>query len=385
MDKGMEHTTPDYDYNVSTTNLFELCEASDQQLTIKVFQTCVFLIAFFLGLPGNVLVITTFVLYRHLRLRSMTDIFLFQLALADLLLLLTLPLQVRETIIGHWALGDILCKITRASYAINTYSGLLLLACISVDRYVLVAWAQLMMRLRSRMIQGGKLASLCVWLAALLLSLPEILFSGVDEAGAQGDGEAYCGMKVWVEESRSVKIAANAAQIAGFCLPFLVMVVCYSLIGHVLWEKRGKGNSRNQRTLRLMVTLVVVFLLFQMPYAVVLSLKLAGPGAAGQTCAQRDESMMMEYVTCTLAYTRGCLNPLLYALVGVRFRNDVKKLLLKAGCKFCVGSGTTSESCSSGSHTTPGLTTLSPLPPTSPVFLPPNTLAHRSNHFFSYP
>ncbi|XP_010864593.1 C-C chemokine receptor type 10 [Esox lucius] len=399
--------TFDFNYNISTTDneLPELCEANEQQLTIKMFQTSIFLLVLLLGVLGNCLVITTFVLYRRLRLRSMTDIFLFQLALADLLLLLTLPLQAGDVLLGRWAFGDALCKLTRASYAVNTYSGLLLLACISVDRYVVVAWAQAMLRLRSRMLTGAKLASMCVWLAALLLSLPEVLFSGVDKGGAAEEGEAHCGMKVWLVESWRVKMAASGAQIAGFCLPFLVMVSCYSLIGRVLWEKRGTGASRRQRTLRLMVTLVAVFLLFQLPYAVVLTLKLAGPGAEGQTCAQRDETLLMEYVTCTLAYTRCCLNPLLYALVGVRFRSDVRKLLHKAGVQFRVGTGSHTESCSSGSPTSPGLTTLSPLPPTSPLPrpptspppLPPHTLAHsisyqpttarphEHTYFFSHP
>uniref|UniRef100_A0A674AU66 Chemokine (C-C motif) receptor 10 n=2 Tax=Salmo trutta TaxID=8032 RepID=A0A674AU66_SALTR len=377
MDYDHSLVTGDYfDYNDTSTRgykLIERCEASEQQLTIKVFQTCVFLLVFLLGLLGNSLVIATFVLYRRLRLRSMTDIFLFQLALADLLLLLTLPIQAGDTLLGHWAFGNALCKATHASYAVNTYSGLLLLACISVDRYMVVARTQEVLRLRSRMLTVGKLTSLGVWLTALLLSLPEILFSGVE---SEQEGEAHCGMNVWVEESWRVKTATRCAQIAGFCLPFLVMVACYSLIGRLLCEGRGQGGWRRQRTLRLMVVLVAVFLLFQLPYTVVLSLKVAGPGAARQTCDQWAATLLREYVTCTLAYTRCCLNPLLYALVGVRFRSDVLKLLHGVGCLCWAVSGPHLESCTSRSPSSLGLTTLSPLPPTSPLLLPPDTLAH---------
>ncbi|GLD59997.1 C-C chemokine receptor type 7-like protein [Lates japonicus] len=336
------------------TDESEWCEAGEQELTIKMFQTSVFCLIFLLGVVGNCLVIATFALYRRLRLRSMTDVFLFHLALADLLLLLTLPLQAVHTHLG-WIFSVPLCKATRASYAINTYSGLLLLACISVDRYMVVARAQEMLRLRTQILRGGKLAALGVWVVAVLLSLPEILFAGV-EVSFGYDGEIqYCGML----NSGKVKMATNGAIIAVFCLSFLIMVTCYSLIAKVLWEgnthRRGKMWHR-QRTLKLMVALVLVFLVFQLPYTVVLSRKMAG-----QFC-----SLLLEYITCTLAYARCCLNPILYALVGVRFRNDVLRLIHDSGCPcepFLAPQTVSSTSISSSS---PALTVLSVCSPTVP-------------------
>ncbi|KAM6964705.1 C-C chemokine receptor type 10 [Tautogolabrus adspersus] len=303
--------------NSSDYDMSYWCEADDdQEFIIKTFQTCVFCLIFLLGVLGNSLVIATFALYRRLHLRSVTDIFLFHLALADLLLLLTLPLQAVYTHLG-WIFPSFLCKVTRALYAINTYSGILLLACISVDRYMVVVRAQEMLRLRSHILTCGKVAATVVWLVAVLLSLPEILYSGVLGSGS----EAYCGML----NSGKVKMMTNGAIIAIFCLSVFVMVTCYSMIAHMLWEghaeRRGKQWHR-QRTFKLMVALVLVFLVFQLPYTVVLSQKIAG-----DFC-----NLLLEYTTCTLAYTRCCLNPILYALVGMRFRRDVLKLLHDSGC-----------------------------------------------------
>nr|UOF75627.1 CXCR6 [Bostrychus sinensis] len=348
-----ENYTQDYgDYNDSTMyldlNSSDWCEAGDHELTIKVFQSCVFCLIFLVGISGNCLVIATFSLYRRFRLRSMTDVFLFHLALADLLLLLTLPLQATHTHLG-WIFPDFLCTATRACYAINTYSGLMLLACISVDRYMVVAKAQEMLRLRSQILTGGKIAAVCVWVIAILLSLPEICFSGVS---ATFDGR-YCGMQI----SGAVKKVTNGAIIGIFCVSFLVMVTCYSSIAKVLWEgrtfNRGKQWHR-QRTLKLMVSLVIVFVLFQLPYTVVLLYKMAGPFC----------KLLLEYITCTLAYTRCCLNPILYALVGVRFRNDVLKLLRDTGCP-CHGPKMISHTVSSTSMSPP-LAISSPCSPISP-------------------
>ncbi|XP_074475057.1 C-C chemokine receptor type 10 [Sebastes fasciatus] len=360
---------PDYDYsnysfgNISDTTDFndsdsDFCEAEEQEFTIKTFQTCVFCLIFLLGVVGNCLVIATFAQYRRRRLRSVTDVFLLHLALADLLLLLTLPLQAVYTHLG-WIFSVALCRAMRACYAINTYSGLLLLACISVDRYMVVARAQEMLRLRTQILTGGKLAAVCVWLVAALLSLPEILFSGVlVERNYRNTTEYYCGML----KSGGVKMATNAAIIAVFCLSVLVMMTCYSLIARVLWEgsahRRGKQWHR-QRTLKLMVALVLVFLVFQLPYTVVLSRKMAG-----QFC-----DLLLEYITCTLAYTRCCLNPILYALVGVRFRSDVLRLIHDLG--FRCGLQLAPQSVNSTSISSPGhasITVLSAGSTTSPSY-----------------
>ncbi|KAM6896933.1 C-C chemokine receptor type 10 [Xenentodon cancila] len=346
---GCDYNSTDFDGCFSCSNISDLscdddwCEADEQQeCIIKIFQTCIFCLIFLLGVTGNCLVIATFALYRRLRLRSSTDVFLFHLALADLLLLLTLPLQAVDTHLG-WIFSVPLCKATRASYAINTYSGLLLLACISVDRYMVVARAQEMLRLRSQILKAGKMAAVGVWLFALLLSLPEILFSGVSVSY----GGAYCGM----QKRGEVKMATNGAIIGVFCLSLLIMVICYTLIAQVLLEghaqRRGK-QWRRQRTLKLMVALVLVFLAFQLPYTIVLSRKIVG-----EFCG-----LLLEYITCTLAYTRCCLNPILYALVGVRFRKDVLQLIHDSGCKY--GHQLGSLSSTSISHASPALSVSSP-------------------------
>lgn len=347
---------PDLDDNDLNS---DWCEAGQHEFTIKTFQMCVFCVVFVLGVLGNGLVIATFASRGCEGLRSMTDVFLLHLALADLLLLLTLPLQAVETQLG-WILPVSLCKATRACYAVNTYSGLLLLACISVDRYLVVARAQLRHQPQRWTFKVGTLVAVAVWASALTLSLPEILFSGVSGSGSN----AYCG----VLKSLEAKMATRAAIIAVFCLSFLVMLTCYSLIAKVLWggqaQRRGKRWQR-QRTLKLMVALVLLFLAFQLPYTAVLLRKLAG-----DFCG-----LLLEYITCTLVYTRCCLNPILYALVGVRFRNDVLRLMHKAGC-VCGGQAVPLLSSSVSS---PALTVLSfGTPATERGFFRSNTVANNN-------
>lgn len=346
----------------NSTDVAELCEAtSEQELTITAVQTTIFIIVFILGVIGNGLVIATFALYRRLRLRCMTDVFLFFLALSDMLLLLTLPLQTGETLIGSWEFGEAMCKLNRGMYAINTYSGLLLLACISVDRYLVVVRTRAVRKKSSGTLFYSTLSALGVTVTSVVLSLPDLRFSSI----VNNVGSNLCDMNVWGDEVSKWKLWAQIAKIAGFCIPCVAMVVCYGAIGRVLIRAGGKC-WRRQRTLRLMALLVVLFLVFQLPYTVVLLFKVFTP--TPKLCDEWTRFHLQENVTRNLAYVRCCLNPLLYALVGVRFRNDIIRLLTDAGCVCACVSHLTPhhENGSSVTPSSPAATLLSPVSSTYP-------------------
>lgn len=361
-DSDFNYTDFDSVTDANVTDVVELCEASkEQELTNTAVQTTVFLIVFFLGVIGNGLVIATFARYRRLRLRCMTDVFLFYLALSDMLLLLTLPLQTGETLIGSWVFGKGLCKLNCGMYAINTYGGLLLLACISVDRYLVVVRTRAARKMSSGTLFYSMLSAVGIALTSVFLSLPDLLFSSVEND--MGSEVLLCDMKVWGDEVSKWKLWAQMAKIAGFCIPCVAMVVCYGAIGRVLIRAGGKC-WRRQRTLRLMALLVVLFLLFQLPYTMVLLIKIFTP--TPKHCEEWTNFHLQENITRNLAYVRCCLNPLLYALVGVRFRNDIIRLLTDAGC-VCACVSHIIPQHDNGSSVTPSSpapTILSPFPST---------------------
>ncbi|XP_067234762.1 C-C chemokine receptor type 10 [Chanodichthys erythropterus] len=372
------------DFDLNVTDVAVLCEASrEQELTITAVQTTVFLIVFILGVIGNGLVIATFALYRRLRLRCMTDVFLFYLALSDMLLLLTLPLQTGETLIGSWVFGEALCKLNRGMYAINTNSGLLLLACISVDRYLVVVRTRAVRKKSSGMLFYSTLSAIGVTVTSIVLSLPDLRFSSTEID--MGSNVLLCDMKVWGDEVSKWKLWAQVSKIAGFCIPCVAMVVCYGAIGRVLIHAGGKC-WRRQRTLRLMALLVVLFLIFQLPYTVVLLIKIFTP--TPKLCDEWTRFQLKENVTRILACVRCCLNPLLYALVGVRFRNDIIRLLTDAGC-VCVSHITPQrENGSSVTPSSPAATILSPISSTyqsSKKTAGSDTPAANTNQTFIFP
>ncbi|NXJ03074.1 GP152 protein, partial [Psophia crepitans] len=89
------------------------------------------------GLPANAF--TLWLTGWRLRGRGLAA-FIFTLAASDFLFLANSGLQIWSVAHGHlWALGTPLCRLHQFLYGLGYYSGLFLLATISLDRCLLVA------------------------------------------------------------------------------------------------------------------------------------------------------------------------------------------------------------------------------------------------------
>ncbi|XP_004633848.1 C-C chemokine receptor type 10 [Octodon degus] len=308
----------------SAEPLPELCFKADVQAFSRTFQPSVLLMVSFLGLAGNSLVLAT-----HLAARrpacSPTRAHLLQLAVADLLLALTLPFAAAGALQG-WSLGSATCRTISGLHAASSHAGFLFLACISADRYVAIARA-LPARPQRSPSRRAQWASAAVWLLALFLALPALLFS----QDAPREGLRRCRLVFPEGLAQTVKGTSAVAQVAlGFALPLGVMAACYALLGRTLLAARG---PESRRALRVVVALVAAFVVLQLPYSLTLLLDTADLLAARErSCPASKRKDLALLMTGGLALARCGLNPVLYAFLGLRFRRDLRALLRSAGC-----------------------------------------------------
>ncbi|NWW95175.1 CCR10 protein, partial [Rhynochetos jubatus] len=318
-------TTDFYDgYASGDEMLPELCEKQAVQGFARTYQPAVYLLLSLLGTAGNGLVLLTHTRYR--RAHSVTDVCLLHLALSDLLLLLTLPFAVTDTLQG-WSPGTVACKALQGLYALNFYSGFLFLTCISVDRYVAIVRVPAACRLRPRARRHGWLTAGLAWLLATLLALPQFVYSRAE----QHRDLQLCRVVFPRAVSRAARGATNLVQVVlGFAVPFLVMASCYAAVARTLLAARG---AQPHRALRVLLALVLVFVALQLPHSLMVLLDAAELLASWElSCAQSRRKDLALLVTGGLAYLRCCLNPLLYAFLGQRFRRELWLLASDAGC-----------------------------------------------------
>ena len=82
----------------------------DHKWSFEWFIVIISLFIFIIGIIGNYLVIH--VVFNNLHMRTITNIFIVNLAVGDLLvLLICLPVTTINNVIYNWIFGEILCKI----------------------------------------------------------------------------------------------------------------------------------------------------------------------------------------------------------------------------------------------------------------------------------
>ncbi|XP_072509778.1 C3a anaphylatoxin chemotactic receptor [Notamacropus eugenii] len=107
--------------------------------------------------------------------------------------------------------------------------------------------------------------------------------------------------------------------VVGFLLPFIIMVICYTLI--IFRLNRGHFAKSRSKTLRVAIVVVVTFFVCWTPYHIigVLSL-LASPYTPLEKAV-----IALDNLSIALASANSCLNPLLYAFMGKDFRQKAKQ------------------------------------------------------------
>lgn len=317
---GDYNATLDYMENdTSPCVLQEVREFSRVFVPITYSLICVF------GFLGNVLVVLTFTFYK--RAKSMTDVYLLNMAIADILFVLTLPFWAVTHATGEWVFSNALCKLVAGIYAVNFNCGMLLLACVSLDRYIAIVQATKSFRLRSQTLVHHRAICLSVWAVSILISVSTFTFTQKYSL----PGYAVCGPRYHgVSEPVRWKLLMLGLQMLfGFFVPLVFMVYCYAFIVQTLVRAQ---NSKRHKAIRVILAVVVVFLACQVPHNVVLLVTATNLGKLGRSC--RGEKLMAYTQNCTeaLAFLHCCLNPVLYAFIGQKFRTYFLRIMKDLLC-----------------------------------------------------
>ncbi|KAM7421174.1 hypothetical protein PAMA_015367 [Pampus argenteus] len=308
----------------------DVCDLNEGMHFEAVFIPVVYSVAFVVGVLGNGVLLG--VLAQSKKSWTVTDTFILHLGVADILLLLTLPLWAAQAVNG-WTFGTPLCKITGSMFTINFYCGIFLLACISLDRYLSIVHAtQMYSRRKPWAVQAS---CLTVWIISLLLSIPDWIFLSDLEDKRRNKIECvrnyydYTGFEVvgdWRLASRLIY------HILGFLLPSAVLIFCYSCILRRL--RCGSQGFEKQRAFRVIMAVVLVFFLCWTPYNITLMVDTLQSSNKSETCGVRTSLEKAKIVTSSVGYLHCSLNPILYAFVGVKFRRQLLDILRSLGCRL---------------------------------------------------
>uniref|UniRef100_A0A3Q0R944 C-X-C chemokine receptor type 2 n=1 Tax=Amphilophus citrinellus TaxID=61819 RepID=A0A3Q0R944_AMPCI len=285
--------------------------------------TIIFIIVFVFAIIGNSVVV--FVVCNMKKRKTSTDIYLMHLAIADLLFCLTLPFWAMDLHAG-WIFGNFLCKVLSGFQEASAYSGVFLLACISVDRYFAIVRATRVLSSHDLLV---KVTCSVVWVVAIILSLPVVIKR--ESLVTEDLGKTICYENITGEGSDRLRVALRVLRhTVGFFLPLGVMAVCYGWTVMTLFHTR---NQQKHKAMRVIMAVVLAFILCWLPYnvTVLIDTLMRGGSLEVKDCETQYTVEVTLNVTQVLAFMHCAVNPVLYAFVGQKFRNQLLSALHKHG------------------------------------------------------
>ncbi|KAG9352569.1 hypothetical protein JZ751_020983 [Albula glossodonta] len=277
---------------------------------------CVILVlSFLVGAPGNLLVIWT--ILRHVKKRSHTVELILHLAVADLLVLVTLPLWI-YSLACSWVFGEAACKAMVYIINASMYVSVFIITVMSVERFMTVRYPFASVDWRKKKLLSKVL--LVLWALALILSAPVVPTQVVDRV----DGKEQCLFREYSSDSQEV-VFLLLETLVGFVIPFSILVVCYSCVCSRITQMTFKSK---QKSTILIAGVVVVFGLCWTPHhvgnlmsVVGLAIKKWYPDVANTL---EDARATMAFIAGALVFISSTVNPLLYVFAARPFRSSVR-------------------------------------------------------------
>ncbi|XP_049435510.1 chemokine-like receptor 1 [Epinephelus fuscoguttatus] len=309
----------DYDYPID----YNYSEVNDTPHEASVFQhkasclhevLCVSILVasvviFLLGFCGNALVIW---ISGFKMKRTVNTTWYLSLAISDFVFCVFLPFSITNMVMEEWIFGVFMCKFAPSIMFLNMFSSIFLLVVISIDRCVSVmfpVWAQ-----NHRTVNKASVVVFMCWLLAIGLSIPSVIFRDV----SSHLGRTICYNNYTLHQN-SHTIVAVSRFLAGFVVPFVVIIVCYSVI---ILKLRTNRMTKNSKPFKVMSALVTAFFICWLPYHVFVLLELNHQNF--------DHSILTAglQVGTSVAAANSFLNPVLYVFMGNDFKQKFKNSVL---------------------------------------------------------
>ncbi|KAK6492014.1 delta-type opioid receptor-like [Huso huso] len=286
--------------------------------------TAVYSVVFVVGLLGNCLVM--YVIIRYTKMKTATNIYIFNLAVADALVTTTMPFQSTDYLLGTWPFGEVVCKIFISIDYYNMFTSIFTLTMMSVDRYIAVCHPVKALDFRTPV--KAKIINICIWILSSAAGIPALILGSTET----NHGTTECALQFpepYVYWDTLMKICVF---IFAFVVPVLIITVCYTLMILRLKSVRLLSGSREKdrnlrRITKLVLVVVAVFIICWTPIHIFILVK-------ALTNVPETTSLMAAYFFCVaLGYTNSSLNPILYAFLDENFKRCFKDFCIPSKLK----------------------------------------------------
>ncbi|XP_020786956.2 neuropeptide Y receptor type 2 [Boleophthalmus pectinirostris] len=268
MDNQLDTQTSNCCTNSTPTNTpsFVQLDDSTKLLGVQVILILAYSTIIFCGVTGNSLVI--YVVYRFKNLRTVTNFFIVNLAVADLLVnTLCLPFTLVYTLYGEWMFGQILCFMLPCAQGMAVHVSTITMNIIALDRH-----RSIVRHTETRMSKDMcALVIVITWAASALLASPLAIFREYGNFDISPDETIQFCTEKWPGSDMNGGIYSISMLLIQYGVPLAINSFAYiriwsKLQNHLTTGCRSDRHQRKQKTTKMLFTMVVVFAVSWLPF-----------------------------------------------------------------------------------------------------------------------
>ncbi|NXM64546.1 OX2R protein, partial [Illadopsis cleaveri] len=316
-----------------------------------------YIVVFIVALIGNVLVCLA--VWKNHHMRTVTNYFIVNLSLADILVTITcLPATLVVDITETWFFGQTLCKVIPYLQTVSVSVSVLTLSCIALDRWYAICHPLMFKSTAKR----ARNSIIIIWILSCIIMIPQAI---VMECSSVFPGLAnkttlftvcdeHWGAEVYP------KMYHTCFFLVTYMAPLCLMVLAYLQIFRKLWcrqipgtssvvqkkwkpqqpsaQPRGLGQSTKskisavaaeikqirarRKTARMLMVVLLVFALCYLPISILNVLK----RVFGMFNHVDDRETVYAWFTFShwLVYANSAANPIIYNFLSGKFREEFK-------------------------------------------------------------
>ncbi|CAK9821030.1 Orexin receptor type 2 [Anthophora plagiata] len=314
-----------------------------------------------LAVTANVLVIA--VVFKYHYMRSVTNYFVVNLSVADLLVTtICMPVAVSQAVSIVWIHGEVMCKLSSYLQGVAVAASVFTITAMSIDRYLAIRNPIAFRRVFNR--KSTVIVIVVLWLVALIIFSPLLKAMTLQSPGMELELSNITFHGSWTmtsnfsqntsrvsrlppafyicsEDFKPLGIRAPLFGVVCFILvyaiPGFVVILSYSMMGRTLCAKKPpfdcdsvEGSASSQQSFRLvrerrriawiLLLLAVLFALCWLPYNVLMLLIDLGAVEGKATTDALSYCLF-------LGHANSALNPMVYCFMTRNFRRSVAEIL----------------------------------------------------------
>ncbi|XP_067355051.1 neuropeptide Y receptor type 2 [Channa argus] len=290
-------------------------EDSTKLLGVQVILIFAYSTIILFGVVGNSLVI--YVVYKFKNLRTVTNFFIVNLAVADLLVnTLCLPFTLVYTLYGEWKFGQVLCFMLPCAQGTAVHVSTVTLNIIALDRHRSIVY-----HMDTKMSKDMcAVVIVATWVGGALLASPLAIFREYGTFDLSPDMSLQVCTEKWPGSSMNGSIYSISMLLVQYGLPLAINSVAYiriwnKLKSHMTCGGRSDPHQRRKKTTKMLLTMVVVFAVSWLPFhAFQLAVDI------NSTVPDMKDFKLLYTVFHIVAMCSTFVNPILYGWMNNNYR-----------------------------------------------------------------